>query len=293
MKRIHRKHFYIFLITAGIFAVIFLLQSYLNNLRRENISELQENVLVDLMANETQFDLLKSAPCDVLENGSQLSLQMDEIGKKLTFAEEHDRHEEIQSLKKYYSLLEMRDYLLAEEMREKCPQFSPESILYFYRSECRDCVKQGYVLSRLKEEYPWIRIYSFDWNLPLPVIRSFGNIHGVSGKTFPALVIHGKEVEGFLSYDDLRELIPDLETRSLRYRFDAYLREEFPGESIEDVSCSFVHSPLESSGIESGEEHPTCTIRFSGGREFTFREERGNFIQVVEGGEGSESEHVE
>ncbi len=210
MKSVYKRHIIVFFLTFGIFSATFLFVSFENKLKREEIIKLQENILIDLMANETQFDLLKSAPCDSIAYGSRLSKQMDEIGEKLSFAEQVDSHENMRSLKKYYSLLEIKDYLLSEQLKEQCPDEKIQSIVYFYKSPCKKCTEEGYVLSRLKSYYPWLRIYSFDMDLDFPIIQTFADLYKVKKEELPVLILNGKKISGFVGLEEIQKNIPEL-----------------------------------------------------------------------------------
>ncbi len=240
-KHLILKHLIILSLTVAIFFAVFRFVSFENAVKRREISLLQENVLIDLMANETQFELLKSAPCDSLIEGSSLANKMDEIGRKLTFAENHDDNlEEIASLKKYYSLLEIKDYLLSKELVKKCPGSNIHSIVYFYREHCEPCVRQGYVLSEIKKRYPWVRIYSFDYDLDFPIIKSFGDIYHVAEGEFPVLILDDSSIHhGFTSVEEIEHAIPQLEEEKVLHDFVEHLKEEEGKEevSIDDASC--------------------------------------------------------
>jgi hypothetical protein len=114
------------------------------------------------------------------------------------------------TLKKFYSLLQIKDYILMKKIAEKCGD-KPRSILYFYSAtSCDDCRKQGYVLTSLREENPGVRVYSFDYNLDINALKSLINIHSINGKNLPAVVINETTHEGFQSFENLKKLIPSL-----------------------------------------------------------------------------------
>ena len=54
-----KKYINVFLITSGIFLVVFMFVSFLNAKKTTSISQLQQKITVDLLATETQFSLLK------------------------------------------------------------------------------------------------------------------------------------------------------------------------------------------------------------------------------------------
>jgi hypothetical protein len=254
-----KKYISIFLITLGIFASVFLVVSLINKSKNENIADLQRKITVDLIANETQFDLLKNAPCKAIEGESVLSRQMSELGKKLVHAEEiqggDNKH--VLELKKYYSLLEVKDYLLSQEVAQKC-DIQIESIIYFYENDCNDCEKQGYVLTELKRKYPWLRIYSFDKNLDFSIVKTFSALYELDDKT-PIIVIDGETYSGFKSVEEIEEYIPALrekkELEEAKKNVSNFIKDDsrFEDKNIEFVSYEdgvyvYSYSDTEDSG---------------------------------------------
>ena len=72
-----------------------------------------------------------------------------------------------------------------------------------------DCKNTGTVLTELRREYPAIRVYSFDYHLPVPAIKTLTDIFKVK-EEFPALVIHEKPTYGMKSLSDIETLMPEL-----------------------------------------------------------------------------------
>ncbi len=212
-----KKYITIFFITLGIFVSVFLVVSFINKSKNENISDLQRRITIDLIANETQFDLLKNAPCKAIEGNSILSRQMNELGKKLIHAEEVQGidNKQVLELKKYYSLLEVKDYLLSQEVAKKC-DIQIESIIYFYDRDCGDCEKQGYVLTELKRKYPWLRIYSFDKDLDFSIVKTFAGLYAIHEKNPPILIIGEDVYSGFKKVEEIEELIPALHEKKIQ-----------------------------------------------------------------------------
>ncbi len=213
MNNDRKKYIIVFLITLGIFIVVFGLVSVLNQQKIRHIDELQRDITADLIATETQFDLLKTAPCGSLEN-SLLSEELHEFGQKLSFAQENQgsNNDDVLQLKKYYSLLQVKDYLLMQEFSNKC-NLDIDSLLYFYSTECDDCRKQGYVLTEFKEQYPDVRIYSFDTDLDFPVINTFASLYEFD--TYPTLIINDDVYQEYINLEQIQELFPELVQRKV------------------------------------------------------------------------------
>jgi hypothetical protein len=206
-----RKYFLSFILTCAIFATAFFASNFFSQKRVETVKSIQDNIAVDILSSETQFDLLKEVSCANIDS-SILSPQLEELGNKLSHTET-DRgatDEQILYLKKYYSLLEIKDYILSKRLADKCASKKQVSIIYFYSNagDCADCEKEGFVLTALKEKYPDVRIYSFDYNLPLSAVDSMKTIYRIRS-SLPALVIDEKTYIGYKTIEDLEALLPD------------------------------------------------------------------------------------
>jgi hypothetical protein len=107
-------------------------------------------------------------------------------------------------------LLEIKDYLLLKRLTEKCG-IKPTFILYFYSNKdfCSDCEKMGYVLTALRDKYPDLRVYSFDYNFDIGAIDTLVSIYKIKAD-LPALIINGSSYYGFHSVEDLEQSVPAL-----------------------------------------------------------------------------------
>jgi uncharacterized protein YdcH (DUF465 family) len=164
------------------------------------------------MSSETQFSLLQELSCKDVSN-TVLSSELNSLADKISYSENNIgvKNADVISLKKYYSLLEIKDYLLMKKITERCGQKSV-FILYFYKnSHCSDCTKQGYVLTSLREKYPNLRVYSFDYNIDLSAVKTMISIYKVPDD-LPALVINGKVYSGFQDVEAIEKTFPQLKT---------------------------------------------------------------------------------
>ncbi|MDQ5962462.1 MAG: hypothetical protein QG653_269 [Patescibacteria group bacterium] len=207
-----KKYIFTFLITSAIFATAFFASTYFSNKRVAGIKQIQDNIAIDILSSETQFDLLKEVSCSNVSD-SVLSQELSELGEKLSHTENERGTDdaEIIYLKKYYSLLEIKDYVLSKQLAAKCGVTKkPVFIIYFYSNlgDCVDCEKEGYVLTFLREKYPELRVYSFDYNLNLSAIDTMKKIYKISS-SLPAIVIEDKTYTGFKTAEELEKLLPD------------------------------------------------------------------------------------
>ena len=207
----NKKYIYAFLITALIFGTGFTISNYVSKKKLAEIQTIESRVSLDILSSETQFSLLEETSCKNVSNTS-LSQELGDLSDKVSAAEtEYGANDaRVISLKEYYSLLEIKDYLLMKSITAKCGT-NPTFILYFYSNngDCPDCQKTGYVLDALHDEFPNLRIYSFDYNLDDESIKTLENIYNITDN-LPAMVVNGDPYYGFHSLSDLETSVPAL-----------------------------------------------------------------------------------
>lgn len=207
-----KKYIITFLVTGALFLSAFWVSNYFTGRKIDQVKIAEDKISLDLMSSEIQFSLLQEMSCkDVSTNA--LSSELNSLAEKISYSESNigTENSNVVSLKKYYSILEIKDYLLMKRITERCGQKSV-FVLYFYDNDtCADCTKQGYVLTSLKEKYPALRVYSFDYNLDLSAIKAMISIYNVPDK-MPALVINGKVYSGFQSIETVEKNFPQLKT---------------------------------------------------------------------------------
>lgn len=203
-----------FLITAFIFGTAFAASSYFNQKRIAEVRAAQEDISANILSLETQFDLLSKRSCTNISENTILPKVLASLGQQLSYLEQNAKSssEEVSRLKRMYSLFEIKDYLLMKEIARRCG-LNPVFILYFYsnKGDCTECENQGYVLTALAQEYPQLRIYSFDYNLDDGALQTLIDTERV-GPTLPALVIEGKLYTGLYDLDGLRKILPEFVT---------------------------------------------------------------------------------
>ena len=201
-----------FLITAIIFATAVYASNYFNNKRIADVQATQDNISIDILSLETQFDLLAEHSCEDIKEKSVLSTEIQPLASRLSYLETQQgvNQDELTRLKRYYTLLQIKDLLLMQQVANKC-NLKPVNILYFYsnKGDCTDCEKQGYALTGLSEKYPTLRVYSFDYNIGLAALQTLVDIHDVRNQ-LPALVINNKVYYGLHTMDDIEKIAPAL-----------------------------------------------------------------------------------
>lgn len=209
-----KKYLLALFITGAIFATAFYIASRIDTQRLNDIRATEANISIDLLSTETQFELLGSLDCEAIAENPILSDQLNNIAKRLSYAESSlgTNNPEVIQLKKQYSLLEIKDYLLMQQINSKCGD-KTVSILYFYSNagDCEGCRNMGDVLTYLRETYPTLRVYSFDYNLDLSALRTLIALKKIEGAKLPALIINNKmPIYGFHNLEDTQKLIPEL-----------------------------------------------------------------------------------
>ncbi len=198
-------------ITVLIIGTVIYAVSYLDNRRVAELDAIQNQLATDTLSVETQFALLEEAPCEDLTEGNTLSATLADLGARLVVAEERlsATDPQVLELKKQYTLLEIRDYLLMKRFSKVCNATTPVA-LYFYSNEagaCTDCDRASYALSYLHQTYPNLRVYSFDYNLDLGALKTLIAVEKIKPE-FPAFVIEGNRIYGFTSLDELQKEFP-------------------------------------------------------------------------------------
>lgn len=205
------RYIVVFFITLTLFLTAIWLSSFINDYKLNDIKDIQDKISIDISSSETQFQLLSNMSCKDVSS-SALSDQLNNLAEKITYSEQNIKNQDqVTDLKKYYSLLEIKDYLLMKKIQEKC-NVPVIPIFYFYTTSenCANCVKESAVLSELRAKYPELRVYSFDYNLDLSVLDTLKKLFKVDDKKLPAIYMNDKLYTGFQSEDDILKSIPEI-----------------------------------------------------------------------------------
>lgn len=203
-----RRYVMAFIISTMIFLSGFLVNNFLTSKKLEGLSNIENNISTNILSLETQFEILKEAPCES-ENNTLLTKQISELAESLDILEKQgDAQDRIVEAKKRYSLLLVKDYLLSQKLSQECG-FKPTFVIYFYKNaeDCPDCIKTGAALSALRSKYERLRVYAFDYNLDLPIIKTLASVYNVE-PNLPAVVINKKTYYGLTNIDQIDLLLP-------------------------------------------------------------------------------------
>jgi hypothetical protein len=207
------KYTRVFFITLAIFAVVFLFSEYLYQKRLMQIGTIEDNINRSILESEIQYALLADASCDTEEGGNTLLInELNNLTKRLAYMEDQRGADdpEVIGIKKHYSLLQVKDYLLLRERTKQCGA-KPLSVLYFYSNagDCVDCKRMGYVLTSMREDYADLHVYAFDFNLGLSAVETLKSIYKLENR-LPVLVVNRKPYYGFKTREEVEALLPEL-----------------------------------------------------------------------------------
>src|SRR5258708_7154283 len=119
-----KKYLIVLLITVGLFFTASYISNYFGNKKIQELKSIQDNISIDILSSETQFSLLSELSCKSISD-SVLSGQLDELGRKLEWEQQNlGATEEVSYLKKYYSLLEIKDFFLMKNISSLCEEMS-------------------------------------------------------------------------------------------------------------------------------------------------------------------------
>ena len=210
MSLVTRNALIALMITVALIATVAFAVGYLNRARINELEAIENQISIDTLSLDTQFSLLESAPCENLDENAGLTRELAELGDRLSFAENQlgSDNAQVERLKKQYSLLEIRDFLITKKLASAC-KLKPVTVLYFYsnKGDCNACARAGYALSYLHNTYPSLRVYSFDYHLELGALKTLIAVQKMKGD-LPAFVINGIPHAGFTSLEDLESWFP-------------------------------------------------------------------------------------
>ncbi len=212
VKRTVTKKNYIlaFVITGLIFVVAFLFGMVADRMFVEHVDRFNDETRYDMFRLELRNALLEDKICDyksdsfVKNEFGYVSAEIMQLETKLG-----KTHQKVMDLKKYYTLLEIYDWLHYKKIKEECGS-DYDLILYFYSNKedsqgndlCEDCERQGFILSYIKSENPSsVRVYSFDYDLESEEVGILKSLYGID--SFPSIVINDNVIRGFSELEDI------------------------------------------------------------------------------------------
>ncbi len=212
MKNYSFYHYAIvFFVTLALFVLAFFLSNKASNARISQIQEIQNKISLDILSIETRYALLGNSSCDhVVSNENferELNEELNNLARRVKFMESDlgSQNPNLLAIKQQYNLLQIKDYLLRQELNERCGE-EIVSLLYFHEQDCRDCRRQTVVLDEIGARYPEIRIYWLDRDLATPAMQTLISVFDIPSS--PSIMVDDKVHTGLFSLADVEEMIP-------------------------------------------------------------------------------------
>jgi len=205
-----KKYIIVLLITLGLFGIAAYSSSFLDQKRLAELKTVQDKISLDIMSSETEFAILEELSCKDASN-SLLTSRLNELESKIQYSEQNIgiNNPEVITLKRYYTILQIKDYLLMKRISDRC-KLNSTFVLYVYDPNlCTDCSKQALVLNSLRTKYPNLQIYSFDNTVESSAMKALILTYKVPNE-YPSFVINGKVYSGFKTVEDIEKLIPNV-----------------------------------------------------------------------------------
>ncbi|MEM5777175.1 MAG: hypothetical protein QXJ06_01875 [Candidatus Aenigmatarchaeota archaeon] len=207
MKKEYKKaYIFVFILSIilyafGVYTGIFLQKNTeaILNKRLEEIEKSMENTQLEYLYINS---LGEKISCDALKiMVDETNNNLWKIGQELVDLESADNNRFIE-IKKQYSLLSVRAWILNNYLKDKCKD-NNIILLYFYSVPCEGCIKQGKILDdiREKEFENRIKIFVLDAGLDLPIINTLKKTYNVN--ITPFIVFENKTFSGLTEKNDL------------------------------------------------------------------------------------------
>lgn len=208
MRKVSKtRYFSTFTFVTLIFLIGIIIGQTITELRFSEFDKRERDMRTYILSLDLQSELISKKICDV--NIFGLTKEKTELGQQLEYLENKlgKNNTKLIPLKKEYTLLSIRQWLLVKRTKEECEK-NWNIILYFYSNERNTsiCESQGYILDYIYSKHPnSVVIYAFDFDLDTPALNTLKNIYGI--KQVPSLVINEKLYEGFQGKDKIESLI--------------------------------------------------------------------------------------
>jgi hypothetical protein len=143
--------------------------------------------------------LMDSSPafCDYLTQEMQsFDTETFSLGQRIGYMEEKKGVDPL--LKSEYMSLEVRDYLVANKINEKCGA-NTSLVLYFVSSsDCPNCKEQGNQLTSARER-TGARVYTFDMDVKNSMVSAVAGIFKINA--YPSIVIDSAKHTEYMTSD--------------------------------------------------------------------------------------------
>jgi len=211
-----KRHVLAIILAVLIFVTGVTLGAFVNKERVDDLQQKSDLSRMDFDSLQVQYLFLtsvfeKEKNCKAAETILEENVNsLEVLGSKLSnyISEQVLTNEEgFISLKREYTLAELRYLLFAKQFKESCDSDNV-IILYFYSNEdCDSCETQGVILSYLKGKFKdKLLNFALDINfVQEPMITILKNTYDINET--PTLIINDEKYEGFYSQEELIQII--------------------------------------------------------------------------------------
>jgi thiol-disulfide isomerase/thioredoxin len=195
------------ILIIGIYFGVFLGKSKINVLEK-NLDDLRINQ-EDAALGFTLMSIFGNKTCNVIHNElSSTVAEASDIGKEITKYEQEEKFRDSRyiSLKRDYTLIQIKYWSYLETMKSDCNNTNFVTILYFYSNDCSVCSGQGLILDYVKKLHPdSVMIFALDSDVDLNTLKMVKDAYGI--KEMPTLIINDEKYSGLVSLDELKQII--------------------------------------------------------------------------------------
>ena len=207
-RNIKGRYFIAFVLTASIFIIGILIGNLMGQYKVSKIYESQRDLTTQFLTQGLQSDLLLETPCNFINN-ELVSSDLFNVGRRLDALERERGSKDLDviSLKKYYTALQLRDYLYFKKANTECNS-SYLLNLFFYsndKDKCPECGDQGLILTYARNKNKKLRTYSFDVDVDSPLINYL--IKGYNITSVPSVSFNDKLFFKFVDKNETMDII--------------------------------------------------------------------------------------
>jgi hypothetical protein len=213
-----RRYILAGVITIGIFLLGLMMGFVIEGKRVTFVENLFDDQRAEFESSQLQYAYIQSleskGECPGIYSIFFENLkELDKASKRLeTYVQESKINDEgFNSLKREYTIEQLRYWLLSKQTRDTCDD-DLVRVLYFFSNgeDCDNCEQQGFVLDYLKKVYGQkLLIFSLDADFEQePMIPILKRQYEIS--EFPTLIIEDEKIEGFTDVDELQTKICSL-----------------------------------------------------------------------------------
>ncbi len=207
-REIRGKYLITFLLTLSIFIIGILVGMLASNYKVSKIESSQREIMTGVAMRDAYHKLIETDTC-LFDKENFANEELFKVADRLTALERDlgTKDSEVVSLKKYYTALQVEEYLYLLRVKRQCKSENVLNLFFYSNDElkCANCLNQGFILTYVREKDPRLRTYSFDVDLGSPLIEVLMKRYNIT--TVPSMVLNNKSYSGFRDKNELLEIL--------------------------------------------------------------------------------------